>query len=169
MTISMRRSRVLRQPVEAGVRARRVLAVASGGGHWMELRRLIPAFHDLDVAFVSVHANYASQVPGRRFYVIRDVSRRNPWDALTLVPQLLRIIWRERPDVVITTGSAPALVALLFARRLLGARTIWIDSIANVERLSSSGALARHVADVWLTQWPALRTERGPDCWGQVL
>ena len=129
----------------------------------------MPAFEGLDVAFVSVHANYADQVAGRRFYVVRDVSRRDPWNALALLPQLVRIVRRERPDVVITTGSAPALLALLLAKLLVRARTIWIDSIANVERLSSSGAMARHVADVWLTQWPALRTARGPDCWGQVL
>ena len=48
-------------------------------------------------------------------------------------------------------------------------RTIWIDSIANVEKLSSSGAAARLVADVWLTQWPDLARKDGPECWGAVL
>ena len=31
----------------------KVLAVASGGGHWLEMCRLYPAFEKLDVAFVS--------------------------------------------------------------------------------------------------------------------
>jgi hypothetical protein len=76
---------------------------------------------------------------------------------------------RERPSVVITTGSAPSLVALGMARTFLRARTIWIDSIANVERLSSSGAQARRVADVWLTQWEHLARPEGPEYWGAVL
>jgi hypothetical protein len=55
------------------------------------------------------------------------------------------------------------------ARTFLRARTIWIDSIANVERLSSSGAQARRVADVWLTQWEHLARPEGPEYWGAVL
>lgn len=148
---------------------RKILAVASGGGHWLEMCRLYPVFEGLDVVFVSVHANYAKQVQGHRFYTIRDVSRLDRWGIFVLLPQLVRIIVKERPDVVITTGSAPALFALAFAKLLVRAKTIWIDSIANVEKLSSSGSLARHVADVWLTQWPALRSDAGPAYWGAVL
>ena len=148
---------------------RKVLAVASGGGHWLELCRLRPAFAGLDVAYVSVHPNYADQVRGHRFHVVRDVSRRDWWGAAVLVPQLARIILTERPDVVITTGSFPALFALAIAKLAFRAKTIWIDSIANVEKLSSSGAMARHVADVCLTQWPALASGRKPSHWGAVL
>lgn len=86
-----------------------------------------------------------------------------------LVPQLTRIVLKERPDVVITTGSFPALFALAIAKFLVRAKTIWIDSIANVEKLSSSGSLARHVADVCLTQWPALKADHKPAYWGAVL
>ena len=148
---------------------KRILAVASGGGHWADLCRLYPAFEGLDVAFVSVHPNYAQQVGAHRFHVIRDGSRQDRWGLLLVVPQLLRIILKERPNVVITTGSAPALVAVALAKLLLRAKTIWIDSIANAEEMSMSGSLARHVADVWLTQWPDLQTERGPAYWGSVL
>lgn len=143
--------------------------MASGGGHWADLCRIYPVFVGLDVAFVSVHKNYAKQVRAHRFYVMRDVSRHDRWGIFILIPQLVRIILKERPDVVITTGSAPALFALALAKLLCRAKTIWIDQIANVEELSMSGSLARHVADVWLTQWPNLKTERGPDYWGAVL
>ncbi len=149
--------------------ARRVLAVCSGGGHWIDLYRLYPAFEGLDVAFVSVHRNYAKQVSNHRFYVVRDVSRLDRWGIFMLLPQLLRIILKERPDVVISTGAAPALFAMALAKWLVRAKTIWIDSIANVEQLSMSGSLARHVSDVWLTQWPNLQTERGPQFWGAVI
>ncbi len=148
---------------------RKVMAVASGGGHWLELCRIAPAFDGFEVAYVSVHPNYADQVAGHRFYAVRDVSRRDLWGLAVLVPQLVRIILRERPDVVITTGSFPALFALMLAKLLLRTRTIWIDSIANVETLSSSGSLARHVADVHLTQWPGLARHPGPAYWGAVL
>jgi hypothetical protein len=81
----------------------------------------------------------------------------------------LYIILRERPDVIISTGAAPGYFALWIGRRLLGARTIWIDSIANVDRLSLAGAKAGRVADLWLTQWPHLAKPGGPAFAGAVL
>jgi hypothetical protein len=149
--------------------AAKVLAVASGGGHWLEMCRLYPAFENLDVAYVSVHPAYAEQVPGHRFYAVRDITRWDRWGLIVLAAQLLRILLIERPNVVITTGSAPGLFALTIAKLLLRARTMWIDSIANCEQLSSSGMRARHVADVWLTQWPLLERPAGPSYWGAVL
>jgi len=149
--------------------AGKVLAVASGGGHWLEMCRLYPAFENLDVAFVSVHPAYAEQVPDHRFYAVRDVTRWDRWGLIVLAAQLLRILLIERPSVVITTGSAPGLFALTIAKLVLRARTMWIDSIANCEQLSSSGMRARHFADVWLTQWPPLQRPDGPAYWGAVL
>ncbi len=148
---------------------RKVMAIASGGGHWVQMRRLMPAFEGLDVFYVSLDPSSAADVPGKRYYSVRDVSRRDRIGFVVLAGQLVRILARERPDVVITTGSAPCLVALGLAKTFLRARTIWIDSIANAERLSSSGAQARRVADVWLTQWEHLARPGGPEYWGAVL
>ena len=72
------------------------------------------------------------------------------------------------PDVIVSTGAAPGYIALRLGR-LLGSRTIWLDSIANVERLSMSGEIVGRHADLWLTQWPQLSRTGGPDCWGAVL
>ena len=148
---------------------RKVMAIASGGGHWVQMRRIRPAFEGLDVFYVSIDPSSASDVPDATYYTMRDVSRRDRLGFLLLAGQLLRILARERPDVVITTGSAPCLIALGLAKTLLRARTVWINSIANIERLSSSGQQARRVADVWLTQWPHLAREGGPEHWGAVL
>jgi len=148
---------------------RRLLAVASGGGHWMQLRRIVPAFEGFETVYASVDQDPPAALAGQRYYRVRDASRRRPLAFAPLVPQLARILLKERPEVVVTTGAAPGLVALALARRLVGSRTVWIDSIANVERLSTSGEQARRVADVWLTQWEHLARPEGPHFWGAVL
>lgn len=146
----------------------RLMAVSSGGGHWVQLLRISPAFDKCDVAFVTVQASYRSQVPEHRFYTVNDATR---WDKLGLIKMALRlawIIWTEKPNLVVSTGAAPGYVALRLGR-LMGARTIWIDSIANVERLSMSGEkIGRHV-DLWLTQWAHLAKAGGPHFAGSVL
>jgi UDP-N-acetylglucosamine:LPS N-acetylglucosamine transferase len=147
---------------------RRVLAVASGGGHWMQLIRLRPAFEGCEVEFASVHPMYAADVPGCRFHRIADANRWNPHRLLLTAARLMWVLLRFRPDVVVTTGAAPGVLALLLARRL-GRRTVWVDSIANLEQMSMSGQRARRHADLWLTQWPHLAAADGPQYRGSVL
>ncbi|MDE5594558.1 MAG: hypothetical protein K2I89_03170 [Muribaculaceae bacterium] len=60
---------------------------------------------------------------------------------------------------VISTGAAPGFAALM-AARVCGVKTIWIDSIANVQRLSASGRIARMFVSRIYTQWPALADEK---------
>ena len=147
----------------------KIMAIASGGGHWVQMRRIMPAFEGLDVFYVSVDPSLAEDVPGKTYYSIRDVTRRDRIGFAILISQLADILLRERPDFVITTGAAPGVLALGMARTFLRARTIWIDSIANAERMSSSGLQARWAANVWLTQWEHLAKPEGPQYWGAVL
>lgn len=149
----------------------KVMAISSGGGHWVQLMRLKPAFSGFDVFYVSLDKSYSSDVKEARYYTIRDASRKNKRMFFVVAAQLLRILLKERPSVVVTTGSAPALICLILAKRLFRVRTIWIDSIANVERLSTSGEKAGKIADVWLTQWPHISqgTGKRPQYWGAVL
>jgi hypothetical protein len=81
-------------------------------------------------------------VGNQRFYVIPDATRWDRWGVLRLAARIARILLQERPQVVVSTGAAPGCIALVLGR-LLGARTIWLDSIANVERLSLAGRMVR--------------------------
>jgi UDP-N-acetylglucosamine:LPS N-acetylglucosamine transferase len=146
----------------------KLLAVSSGGGHWIQLRRVAPAFEGFDVIYVTVVDSYRSQVPANRFYRVNDATR---WNKLALVLLALRmafIILRERPSAVISTGALPGYFAVLFGR-WFGARTVWLDSMANIDDMSMSGAQVGPYADLWLTQWPHLAKNVGPHYGGSVL
>lgn len=147
---------------------RRVLAIASGGGHWVQLLRLRPAFADCRITFVSVDRVYAADVPGERFHAIVDATRWNKVKLLLMAAQIVWILLRVRPHVIVSTGAAPGYFALRLGK-LLGARTIWLDSVANVEQLSMTGQLVRRFADLWLTQWPHLARPDGPHYLGGTL
>lgn len=151
------------------MKKKRVLAVASGGGHWVQLRRLQAAFIGHDTAFATVHAEYHRDVPAEaRFYTIRDATRWDRIGLLILACQLLWIMLRERPQVVISTGAAPGYFALRLGK-LFGARIAWIDSLANVEEVSLSGRMIGPRADLWLTQWKHLEQQEGPHYRGAVF
>lgn len=146
----------------------RVLAVSSGGGHWVQLLRVADAFQSCDVTFVTTHASYRPQVAGYKFHAITDSSRSDKLGLIKTATQLAYVIGTERPDIVVSTGAAPGYIALRLAR-LIGAKTVWLDSIANVEQLSLSGKKIGRYADLWLTQWPHLVGPNGPHYGGSVL
>ena len=146
----------------------RVLVVTSGGGHWAQMMRIRKALDGCDVAYASVGQGYADDVPGCRFFVVRDANRAQKLDLIRSAGDVFGVIRRERPAVVVSTGAAPGLFAIVFGK-LFGARTVWIDSIANAGKLSLSGRLAGRWADLYLTQWPELAREGGPEYSGAVL
>jgi exopolysaccharide biosynthesis glucuronosyltransferase PssD len=147
----------------------RILAVASAGGHWVQLQRVFPAFKEHNVAFLTTDAGYRSEALPHRFYVVNDASS---WSSRLKLAQMavriLLVVVRERPSIVISTGAACGFFSVLFGK-MIGARTIWIDSIANIDELSMAGRLARRYADLWLTQWPHLASAEGPFYAGTVL
>lgn len=138
-----------------------VLAIASQGGHWVQLRRMRAAWNGCRVIYVTTQPGYRDEVqasePEAEFLTVPDASL---WQKLRLVWQAISVAWillKHRPDAVVTTGAAPGYFAVRIGR-ILGAKTVWIDSIANGETLSLSGAMAGPHSDMWLTQWPHLAT-----------
>ena len=150
-------------------RQHRILAVASAGGHWVQLGRISEAFADSDTLYVTTTAGETAPSGDRPVVKIADGSRKEPFRLLLTGMQLAILMLRFRPDAIITTGAAPGYVALRLGK-LRGCRTVWLDSIANAEEISMSGRLARPYADLWLTQWDKLAsTTPGLEYWGQVL
>lgn len=146
----------------------RLLAIASAGGHWSELIRLRPLFDEYDVTYVTTNKGYRADVGEQPFRTVTEASR---WDKLRLLRSALQVLWllvRLRPKAVVTTGAAPGWFALYLGKKL-GAKTVWIDSLANGEELSMSGRRASKHADLWLTQWPELAQPGGPEYAGNVL
>lgn len=144
---------------ESGGKPRKVILLASAGGHWIELCRLSPAFAGCDCLFVSTASGMIAPVGEREVLQVVDSSRDTAWTMLRTFLHILPIIRDFRPDIVLSTGAAPGALGMIIAK-FYGARTIWVDSIANSDVLSLSGQLVKMVADLRLTQWPHLADER---------
>ncbi len=137
------------------------MAVSSSGGHWVELLRLAPAWEGCRVSYVTTSALLEHDLrnqpvppgaPAPRFFAVPDASRWNKLQLARLAARILWLVLRLRPDVIVSTGSAPGYLAFRVGK-LIGARTIWLESIANVDELSMSGRIVAPYADLWLTQW----------------
>lgn len=133
----------------------KVFAIASAGGHWVQLLRLKPFFQQNDTTFVCTNSSFSQTVKEYKFYSVPDATRWNKLKLLYSGYKVARLIFSQKPDLIITTGAAPGLMGII-AGRLRGSKTIWIDSIANVERISMSGRIAKLFASRVYTQWEHL-------------
>jgi UDP-N-acetylglucosamine:LPS N-acetylglucosamine transferase len=151
-----------------GNKKKSVLMVASFGGHWVQLRRLEPAFSDYKLIYVTTEKSCQSQLDNCGFYVVTDAALDSKLKMIRMALEVFFVVLKNRPTVVVSTGAAPGFFSLVFGR-MLGARTIWVDSIANVQHMSVSGLKVRPFADLWLTQWEHLAKKNGPYYRGKVL
>lgn len=142
----------------------KVLAIASPGGHWIQLNKIcnpLESRHNIIYATPSTmyqkKGNKQKQ-SARKVFNILDAAADSKLRLIPLAFQLLFLIIKERPGTIISTGAAPGLIGILIAR-YIGIKTVWIDSIANVKSLSRSGRMIKSHAHIVLTQWEPLSQE----------
>lgn len=146
----------------------RLFAVASAGGHWQQLMELRPAFAGCDVLYGTTIEGLAAEFGAFPSVVLPDCNRNELWRLPQVATALNREIRRFRPDVVLSTGALPGVAALVIGKSVR-ARTVWIDSIANAEKMSMSGKMARRFADLWLSQWKHVAEAEGAGFYGGIL
>lgn len=139
----------------------KLLAIASDGGHWEQLSEILNGFsQDFDICYVSTNGNIRFCLsPAHSFYVVSDFNRTSPHLILKSFLSSIKIFLKEKPDAVISTGAAPGLVMILIGW-IFRKKTIWIDSLANVNRLSLSGKLISPFASRVYTQWRHLANSK---------
>ena len=134
----------------------RICLAASAGGHISQLLKLAACWNGYEtfcVTTTEVVRNRLNKLG--EVYVVGECNRQHPIRVITVFLKCLRIVFRESPDVVISTGAAAGCM-LCFLGKMIGAKVVWIDSITNVERISLSGRMVRYVADLFLVQWQEL-------------
>lgn len=144
-----------------------VLAVASKGGHWEQLLLMRPTLDQFHTVYATTGAGYGAR-DDLQVHVLPDANRFSGMGMIRCFLASWKLVRSVRPDVVLSTGAMPGLFCLA-AARTMGARTIWIDSIANSEQASFSGKLARCCATLRLTQWEHLAKPSGPHYEGSVF
>lgn len=153
---------------ETSAKAKRILAIASGGGHWQQLMLMREAFAHHEAHFVTTMPGLPEQFGLERSRIIPDCNGDEKFAMLRTGWALFWLMLRLRPHVVISTGALPGLMALALGR-MLGARTIWVDSVANAEEMSKSGRTARRFAHLWMSQWDHVARDAGAEYAGAIL
>ncbi|RLC95100.1 MAG: capsular biosynthesis protein, partial [Chloroflexi bacterium] len=106
----------------------KVCLVCSHGGHLSEMLRLMEAFEGHEAFFITYDSIRTRQL--QRRYLLHNIGK-SPWRMLRAAIATLRILRRERPEVIVSTGSEIAIPAFYIAR-LFRMKTIFIESWTRV-------------------------------------
>lgn len=134
---------------------------ASGGGHVRQILDLEPFWRDYPHVFVTedtaLGRSIAQDHP-THFVPHFALGQARLGAAFAMLGAALRslfasarIVLRERPDVVVTTGAGSQLFVVFWAR-LLGARIVLVDSFARFDSPSAFARLAGPLAHVRIAQ-----------------
>lgn len=133
---------------------KKMCLVASSGGHMSELLKLSVIWQRQNAVFVTTTDVVRAKLQkDGAVYVVGECNRQNPWKTAIVFWRCLKTVIKEKPGVVISTGAATGFMVCLLGK-CLGAKVVWLDSIANTVTLSMSGRMIRPFADLILSQWP---------------
>jgi UDP-N-acetylglucosamine--N-acetylmuramyl-(pentapeptide) pyrophosphoryl-undecaprenol N-acetylglucosamine transferase len=145
----------------------RICLAASGGGHVRQLLDLEPAFLGHDVFFVTEDTALGRSLPSkyRLHYVphfaLGQAKLGAPFRMIKAAAANFlasaKIILKERPAVLISTGAGAVYFTVLWAR-LLGTKIILIESFARFTSLSAFAKIAGPLAHHGIVQSNALKT-----------
>lgn len=144
--------------------------VCSSGGHFLELFFLKDFWKDHEHFWVTfLKKDNASLLAGENVYQAYSPTNRNPVNFIRNLFLAFRILIKEKPRLIISTGAGVA-VPFLYVGKLLGLKTVYLESQTRVRDLSLTGKLVYLTVDHFLVQWPELAQRyRKARCEGQVL
>jgi beta-1,4-N-acetylglucosaminyltransferase len=134
----------------------KIALVATRGGHLSEIVQLVPALGEHEFFFVAPHSPRDAEIEalGPVFYSLSIDARITRF--IPVFFWALGVLLKQRPDVVLSMGTEIAL-PFFFWGRLLGMKTIYIESWCRVENLSLTGRLVYHWVHEFWVQWPRLQ------------
>jgi len=127
----------------------KIALVCSHGGHLTEMLELREAFDGHETFLVSYESRRTKELGA---YTMRNIGR-NPLLMLIAFIKSIILFLKERPAVAVSTGAEIALPAF-WAAKLMGAKTIFIESVCRINSPSISGRLVYCISDRFFVQWP---------------
>jgi UDP-N-acetylglucosamine:LPS N-acetylglucosamine transferase len=131
----------------------RVALVGSSGGHLLQLHQLSPWWEKHERLWVTFNTPDAQSL-------LRDEdtvwayhpTTRHLGNLVRNFGLAWKLLWRHRPDVVVSSGAAVAFPFFVVARALR-IKTIYVEVYDRIDLPTLTGRLCYPLADLFLLQW----------------
>lgn len=137
----------------------KICFAASSGGHFEQILMLKPLMEKYDSFVMTEKTAYKSEIKGTKMYFLHQVNRKElafPFEMIGNSFRSLYIFFKERPNVVITTGVL-AMIPMCLLTKVFRKKLIYIESFAKVSSPTETGKLLYRFADRFYVQWPQMK------------
>ncbi len=138
---------------------KKILFISSTGGHLSEMMRLSPMFSKYDYFIMTEKTKsnlyLKDKYPGKVSFLVFGTKTNfivYPFKLLFNCFKSLFIYLRERPKVIITTGTHTA-GPMCYIGKIFGSKIIYIETLANSNTKTATGRLIYPIADLFIVQW----------------
>jgi UDP-N-acetylglucosamine:LPS N-acetylglucosamine transferase len=131
----------------------KICIVSSCGGHLTEVRALKPVYERYEHFYVVNDQILLPKDMEKKTYFICHAERN--WLVLVNFLEAWRILHREKPRLILSTGAGPVVPFMLIGK-LFGIPTVFIETLARVRAPSLTGRIMYRLANRFFYQWKSL-------------
>src|SRR5699024_1375515 len=135
----------------------KICLVGSSGGHLAHLNMLKPFWKDQERFWVTFDKEDARSIlKEEKMYPCYFPTNRNLKNLIKNTFLAIRILRKERPDVIISSGAAVA-VPFFYIGKLFGTKTVYIEVFDRIDKPTVTGKLVYPVTDKFIVQWAEMK------------
>lgn len=135
----------------------KVCLVGSSGGHLTHLYMLKPFWEKHERFWATFDKEDArSLLEGEKVYPVFFPSNRSLKALLINTHRAFKILHKEKPDLIISSGAAPA-IPFFWIGKLMGAKTVYIEVFDRIDASTIAGKLCYPVTDRFIVQWEEMK------------
>ncbi|WP_434640809.1 UDP-N-acetylglucosamine--LPS N-acetylglucosamine transferase [Thermoanaerobacterium thermosaccharolyticum] len=135
----------------------KVCLVGSSGGHLMQLYMLKDWWHNKDRFWVTFDKEDSrSLLENEKKYWCYYPTNRNIKNLIKNTILAIKILLKEKPDIVISTGAAPA-IPFFYIGKFIGAKLIYIEVFDRIDLPTITGKVVYPITDKFILQWEEQR------------
>ena len=135
----------------------KICFVGSSGGHLAHLYMLKPFWKNKERFWVTFDKEDArSLLKDEKMYSVYYPSNRSIKALLINTWRALRILPKEKPDLIISSGAAPA-IPFFWIGKLMGAKTVYIKVFDRIDAATIAGKLCYPVTDLFIVEWEEMK------------
>lgn len=135
----------------------KICLVGSSGGHLTHLYMLNDFWKDKErfwVTFDKIDAQ--SLLKDEKKYWCYYPTNRNIFNLVRNTFLSIKILLKERPNLIISSGAAVA-VPFFYIGKLLGAKLVYIEVFDRIDKPTLTGKLVYPITDKFIVQWDEMK------------
>jgi UDP-N-acetylglucosamine:LPS N-acetylglucosamine transferase len=145
----------------------KICLACTPSGHLGDMLQLMEAFEGHEIFFLTWENSMSQHLKYRKYMLKNPINGprfRLAWLSiwgLMAFPFFFHILLKEKPQIIVSTGAGEVVVPVFYMAKLLGIKTIFIESWSCVDTPSIGGKFVYPVSDVFLVQWEEMLKQYG--------